>query len=108
MSSPKADIRKKMISLYCQGRAEQGVFDIADENESFEAYSVRPCGIFPKQHTLKSVFLTTFVLPTMRVEDCSAAMVKICKSGHKQRIVMHNEARKIGQRLLQAETMRGK
>lgn len=87
-----------------KGRAEQGLFDIADAHqEVFESYTVRPCGIRPKQQTVKTLFLTTFVLPTLLVEECAAAMVEVCKSGHEGRIIMHEEAKEWGARLLKGE-----
>jgi hypothetical protein len=93
-----------------KGRAEQGLFDIADECEGgmFESYTVRPCGIRPRQHTVKTWLLTTFVLPTLLVEECAAAMVGVCKSGHGGRIVMHEEAKSMGGRILKGEGAVGK
>jgi hypothetical protein len=90
-----------MLILTMQGQLEQGLFDLVDANPSvFESYTVRPCGIYPKHPTLKSMLLTTFVLPTLKVEELSATMVYIAKEGYDDRIVVHDVIRKVGSELL--------
>ncbi len=87
-----------------KGMAEKGLYELADQYPSaFEAYSARPCGVYSPNPKLKEWLLTTFVLPSLRVEALAAAMIYLAKEGYDQRIVDHKTAKELGERLLKKE-----
>lgn len=86
-----------------KGRAENGLYKLADEKPGeLEAYSVRPCGIYQPNPTIKDWILTTFVLPSLRVETLAATMVGAGKTGSEQRIIDHKTAKEFGETILRA------
>lgn len=97
-------IRKAFEWLICfKGQAENGLYQLADENlGEFEVYSVRPCGIYQTKPRIKDWILTTFVLPSLRVEALAAVMVKVGKTGYDKRIIVHQEAKEVGEQLLRS------
>ncbi|KAF2098080.1 hypothetical protein NA57DRAFT_76876 [Rhizodiscina lignyota] len=87
-----------------KGKAEKGLYELADQCPTeFEAYSARPCGIYSPNPNIKERLLTTFVLPSLRVEALAATMVYLAKEGYDQRIVDHKTAKELGERLLEKE-----
>ena len=84
-----------------KGQAENGLYQLADERPNeFEAYSIRPCGIYQPKPRVKDWLITTFVLPSLRVEALAAAMVKTGKDGYEKRIIDHQTAKEFGEYLL--------
>ncbi|KAK2612389.1 hypothetical protein QQS21_001653 [Conoideocrella luteorostrata] len=85
-----------------KGCAEKNIFDIADSSHgAVESITVRPCGVFPKRHTLWTWFLTTMVLPTLAVEELAASMVELALRGSRTgRIVRHKDAEKLGREVM--------
>ncbi|KKY22114.1 putative nucleoside-diphosphate-sugar [Diplodia seriata] len=84
-----------------KGMAEKALFKLAEGSEGrFEAYSVRPCGIYQKNPSLKDLFLTSVVLPSCHVEELAAVMVEIAKNGSKEQIVAHERVGRWGRELL--------
>lgn len=84
-----------------KGTAEKALFALAEESKGrFEAYTVRPCGIYQKNPSLKDLFLTSVVLPSCHVEELAAVMIEIAKNGSKDQIVVHERIRKWGGELL--------
>ncbi|KAH7053122.1 hypothetical protein B0J12DRAFT_45948 [Macrophomina phaseolina] len=91
-----------------KGMAEKMLFGMAEESAKeegpvFEAYSVRPCGVYEKRPTVVGTLLTTFVLPSCRVEEVAAVLVEVAKRGvevGEDRIVVHERIKEWGGRLL--------
>jgi hypothetical protein len=74
---------------------------LADEHPGeFEAYSVRPCGIYQPKPRVKDWLLTTFVLPSLRVEALAATMIEVGMTGFEKRIIDHRTAKEYGEHLL--------
>lgn len=87
-----------------KGLAEKGIYDLADQHVGkFAAYSVRPCGIYQPEPRLNDWILTTFVLPSLRVEALSATMLFVAKHGFEHRIIDHAMTKELGERLLAAK-----
>ncbi|OJD31757.1 nad-dependent dehydratase [Diplodia corticola] len=90
-----------------KGMAEKALFELAEKEgggkgarRRFETYSVRPCGIYQKNPSVKDLFMTSVVLPSCHVEELAAVMVEIAKNGSEEQIVVHERIRKWGGELL--------
>lgn len=84
-----------------KGMAESALFEVPGKIAGrVEAYSVRPCGIYQKNPTLKDRFLTAVVLPSCRVEELAVVMVEVAVEGNRERIVPHEKIKEWGGRLL--------
>lgn len=51
---------------------------------------------------MKDWFLTTFVLPSLRVEALAASMVEAGKTGSEKRIIDHKTAKEFGENIIRA------
>ncbi|EOD43150.1 putative nucleoside-diphosphate-sugar protein [Neofusicoccum parvum UCRNP2] len=86
-----------------KGMAEKALFELARGHAAdspFEAYAVRPCGIYQKDPSLKDRLMTAVVLPSCRAEELAAVMVEVAKVGSQKQIVVHERIRAWGGELI--------
>ncbi|KAI9727866.1 MAG: hypothetical protein M1834_007912 [Cirrosporium novae-zelandiae] len=88
-----------------KGKAELSLFSLADMHPKvFECFTIRPCGIYQPNPSLKDIFLTSVVLPSLHVEELAITMVDIGKRGFNERIVEHETIKRHGRGLLETST----
>jgi hypothetical protein len=66
-----------------QGRVEQGLVDIAEGNEGFETFIMRPGGILPADSGGLMNALGA-IIPSVKVDHLAKVMIEIALSGSKE------------------------
>ena len=81
-----------------KGEAENGLFALMKEKESFEVLVVRPAGIIPRGRTLMGMIMA--LGPAVKVEAVGVMMVDITVNGCIERTLENGEIVRRGKELL--------